>query len=232
MQKPFSPYPRPVKLSDPCHDFTPEECTAILAVPDEKMGVLELRSIFQHYLPAGTYTECAYFIPLALRFLDNRGENANDLADDFLVWAGENKTDLEADGLFTPIRLHLQKLLKVCLSELRVQLDPVPGKDVPYPIDEPLVESLVFGLNRVRDGRNYFDSAATQIVLDAIGTLRDEVAVSWFAIFASFLENDVLDFGEPIDAPIYGMLTDETRIAKARDFIRAGSFHDRRLSVF
>ena len=130
MQNPFSSYPRPAKLSDPCHDFSPEECAAILAVPDEKMGVLELRNIFQSYLPAGTYNECAYFIPLALRFLDNRGENASDLAADFLVWAG------------------------------------------------------------------------------------------------------ILDFGEPIDAPIYEMLTDEARIAKVRDFICAGTFHDRRFSIF
>ncbi len=232
MQNPFSSYPRPVKLSDPCHDFSPEECAAILAVPDEKMGVLELRNIFQSYLPAGTYNECAYFIPLALRFLDNRGENASDLADDFLVWAGEYKTDLEKDGLFTPIRVHLQKLLRACLSELRIQLDPVPGWDVPCPIDEPLVESLIFGLNRVHDGRKVFDLAATQIVLDTIGALQDEVSVSWFAIFASFLEHGVLDFGEPIDAPIYEMLTDEARIAKVRDFICAGTFHDRRLSIF
>ena len=84
------PYPRPAKLSDPHYDFTPEECAPILAVPDEKMGLQELREIFQCYLPAGTYEECAYFIPRALRFLDERDEDVCDLADDFLVWVGES----------------------------------------------------------------------------------------------------------------------------------------------
>lgn len=41
------PYPRPTKLSDPNYDFTPEECVAILAVPDERMGFRELGSIFR-----------------------------------------------------------------------------------------------------------------------------------------------------------------------------------------
>lgn len=226
------PYPRPKKLSDPNYDFTPEECAAIIAVPDEKMGFQELRNIFQSYLPAGTYEECAYFIPRALRFLDERDEDVIDLADDFLVWVGESKADLEKDGLFVPIHLHLQELLRTCLSELRIQLDPLPRREVPYPIDGELVESLIVGLNRVRKGRSPFDMAATPIVLDAVGTLRDEVAISWFAIFVSKLEKRIFHSGEPIDKPIYEMLTDLSRIAKVRDFINADAFHDKRLSAF
>ena len=47
MPAPFStpiPYPRPARLSDPGHDFTPEECAAILAVPDDRLGWPEFRS--------------------------------------------------------------------------------------------------------------------------------------------------------------------------------------------
>ena len=78
MPAPFStpiPYPRPARLSDPGHDFTPEECAAILAVPDDRLGWPELGEIFQSYLPAGDYAECAYFIPRALRFLDERARD-------------------------------------------------------------------------------------------------------------------------------------------------------------
>ena len=179
-----------------------------------------------------TPEECAYFIPRALRFLDERDEDVIDLADDFLVWVGESKADLEKDGLFVPIHLHLQELLRTCLSELRIQLDPLPRREVPYPIDGELVESLIVGLNRVRKGRSPFDMAATPIVLDAVGTLRDEVAISWFAIFVSKLEKRIFHSGEPIDKPIYEMLTDLSRIAKVRDFINADAFHDKRLSAF
>lgn len=227
------PYPRPTKLSDPDCDFGAEECVAILAVPDEKMGFQELRSIFQSYLPAGTYEECAYFIPRVLQFLDDRNEDVSDLADDFLVWVGEYKADLEKDGLFVPIRLHLQELLRASLSELRIQLDPIPGREVPYPIDDELVQSLIVGLNRVRrNGSRPFDMAATPIVLDAVGTLRDEIAISWFAIFASLLEKGLFHYGEPIDTPVGEMLTDLSRIAKVRDFINADDFHDKRLASF
>lgn len=110
MPAPFStpiPYPRPARLSDPGHDFTPEECAAILAVPDDRLGWPELGEIFQSYLPAGDYAECAYFIPRALRFLDERGGDASDVADNFIAWAGEQKRELDADGLFAPIRDHL-----------------------------------------------------------------------------------------------------------------------------
>ena len=41
------PYPRPTKFSDPNYDFTPEECAAILAVPDERMGFWELGNNFR-----------------------------------------------------------------------------------------------------------------------------------------------------------------------------------------
>ena len=226
------PYPRPTKLSDPNYDFSPEECAAILAVPDEKMGFQELRNIFQSYLPAGTYEECAYFIPRVLRFLDERDKEVCDLADDFLIWVGESKADLERDGLFVPISHHLQELLRDCLSELRIQLDPILGREVPYPIDYGLVESLIDGLNRVRNGKSPFDRAATPIVIDTIGSLQDEVAISWFAIFVSFFEKGLFQYGEPIDTPIYEMLTDLSRIDKAIDFINSDAFHDKRLSVF
>ena len=229
------PYPRPTKLSDPNYDFTPEECAAILAVPDERMGFRELGSIFQSYLPAGTYEERAYFIPRVLRFLDDRGDDASDIADNFLDWVAVQKAELESDGLLLPICVHLQELLRSCLSELRVQMDPLPGKDVPYPIDCSLVESLIVGLNRTRlvNGKyRPFGNAATPIILDAVGTIKDGVAASWFAIFASLLERGVFLSGEAIDAPIYDMLTDKARIAKACHLVCEASRNDRQLAVF
>jgi hypothetical protein len=58
------------------------------------------------------------------------------------------------------------------------------------------------------------------------------VAASWFAIFASLLERGVFLLGEEIDAPIYDMLTDETRIAKACHLVREASRNDRQLAAF
>ena len=75
------------------------------------MGFRELGSIFQSYLSAGTYEECAYFIPRVLRFLDDRGDDASDMADNFLDWVAEQKAELESDGLLLPICVHLQELM-------------------------------------------------------------------------------------------------------------------------
>ena len=157
------------------------------------------------------------------------------MADSFLVWVAEQKAELESDGLLRPICVHLQELLRSCLSELRFQMDPLPGKDVPYPIDCSLVESLIVGLNRTRlvNGKyRPFGNAATPIILDAVGTIKDGVAASWFAIFASLLERGVFHLGEEIDAPIYDMLTDEARIVKACHLVCEASRNDRQFAAF
>ena len=77
-----------------------------------------------------------------------------------------------------------------------------------------------------------FDNAATPIILDAVGTLKDGIAASWFAIFASLLEQDVFLVGETIDAPISDMLTDEAKLAKACRLVRDASRNDGRLAAF
>ena len=211
-------YPRPTRLSDPGCDFTPEECAAILAVPDDRLGWPELGNIFQGFLPAGTYEECAYFIPHAVRFIDERGDCASDLAKNFLDWAGEQRVELEADGLFAPIRAHMQELLRACLSEFRIRFGTRPGRNVPSPADASLVESLVLGLNGTPRGYGTcpFGKAATPVVLDAVGGLRDAAAAAWFAEFSSpqFL------MGDELDAPLYEMLSDASNIARAKALLQ------------
>ena len=96
------PYSRPTRLSNPFKDFTEDELSRILSVKDLEMGWPELACIFQSYLPAGTYEECAYFIPLALKFIQN-GNEAPSLIQDFLLWCDHNYAKLEADKLLKPI---------------------------------------------------------------------------------------------------------------------------------
>ena len=236
MPAPFStpiPYPRPARLSDPGHDFTPEECAAILAVPDDRLGWPELGEIFQSYLPAGDYAECAYFIPRALRFIDERGGDASDVADNFIAWAGEQKRELDADGLFAPIRDHLVALLRECLSGFRIEFGPAKGKDAPFPADSDLAETLIVSLNRSspRTGEYPFGKAATPVFLDTVGRLRSLSDASWFAHFASWLERGIFHNGEVIDAPLFECLTDENNAVRARDILREGVRRDPSLAA-
>ena len=104
------------------------------------------------------------------------------------------------------------------LTEFRIECDPRPDRDIPYPVDAPLVESLVLGLNGTPRGYGPcpFGKAATPVVLDAVGGLRDAAAAAWFAEFSSpqFL------MGDELDAPLYEMLSDASNIARAKALLQ------------
>ena len=123
-----------------------------------------------------------------------------------------------ADGLFAPIRAHMQEQLRACLSEFRIRFGTRPGRNVPSPADASLVESLVLGLNGTPRGYGTcpFGKAATPVVLDAVGGLRAAAAAAWFAEFSSpqFL------MGDELDAPLYEMLSDTSNIARAKALLQ------------
>lgn len=106
------PYPRPKKLSDPHFDFTPESLKELLATPDDQLDWYQLKCLLGPFLPAGTYQESVYFLPLAFANL-HRGDAPLDLttSDDALdlttsvTWfVSEYADDLAADGLLDDCR--------------------------------------------------------------------------------------------------------------------------------
>ena len=62
-------HPRPRKLSDPYHDFSAKMLEELLALPDDKLKAHHYVQLLGPTLPAGTYKESVYFLPVAFRHL-------------------------------------------------------------------------------------------------------------------------------------------------------------------
>ena len=82
-------YKRPKQLSDPSSDFSQEELDALIATPDEAMACHDFMCIFQTSCPAGCYAECAYFIPLAVKYIETNRSDALSVLDCLLGWMDE-----------------------------------------------------------------------------------------------------------------------------------------------
>ena len=93
-------YKRPKQLSDPSSDFSQEELDALIATPDEAMACHDFMCIFQTSCPAGCYAECAYFIPLAVKYIETNRSDALSVLDCLLGWMDENREQLKRDKLW------------------------------------------------------------------------------------------------------------------------------------
>ena len=104
------PYSRPTRLSDPHSDFTPETLDQLLAVPDDKLEWHHLQNLLGPFLPAGTYQESVYFLPLAFEFL-LRENDALDLTTSVTWFVSEYGDDLARDGLLDECRSSIEACL-------------------------------------------------------------------------------------------------------------------------
>jgi hypothetical protein len=91
------PYARPTTLSDPCHDFTPEHCAELIAKPDDQLTWHDFQCILGPYLPAGTYEESSYFLPLAFKYILEDGENAAELVTSLVGFISRFSEELRRD---------------------------------------------------------------------------------------------------------------------------------------
>ena len=65
-------YKKPTRLSDPGGDFSPEELNGILLKQDAELGWRDFDRIFQGKMPAGTYEEVGYYIPLVCSYIEKQ----------------------------------------------------------------------------------------------------------------------------------------------------------------
>ena len=163
-----SGYPRPLRLSDPYRDFSPEELDTIIRKRDADLTDMDLRNVFQSILPAGEYSECIYFLPLALeRILQPKGDY--DLCCDVLSWIGDNADGLKADGLWEK----LLSLLEGVFAELTASfiLD-----DNGHPEGCTMVDALIKGLNNPRGG---FDGMGDKLLKKYLGAADSYPHAAW-----------------------------------------------------
>ena len=105
------PHPRPTQLSDPFREFLPSMLRNLLATPDAALKGYQLKQILGPYLPAGTYEEAAYFLPLAFDHLRSAGDGAVDLTTAVIGFVYQNAEALTRDGVLDDCRAALSDCL-------------------------------------------------------------------------------------------------------------------------
>lgn len=131
------PYPRPAQLSDPENEFTDDFRRAILAKSDADLTWEDLQAIHGPFLPAGTYEEGAYFLPLALNHIAAHEDSAPELLPGIAWFISVHADRLESDHALIPARECLEECLQLWTSRFEVvHLDHVAcralGRGVTY----------------------------------------------------------------------------------------------------
>jgi len=114
------PHPRPHVLSDPFDDFTPGMLRKILATPDSELKWYDYRHLLGPHLPAGTYEETVYFLPLAFDHAHAHADDALELCAPLIGYCSHHATALQADGLLESCRTLLTALLHHWTRRFRV----------------------------------------------------------------------------------------------------------------
>jgi hypothetical protein len=106
------PYRRPQSLSDPFYDNTPEQLASLLAKADEELDWGDFQCLLGPFLPAGTYEESSYFLPLAFDYLLAHDDDSLDLVTSLVWFTSEYAPRLRHDGVLDAVR----EILRQCLT--------------------------------------------------------------------------------------------------------------------
>ncbi|MFN8447270.1 MAG: hypothetical protein U0521_01380 [Anaerolineae bacterium] len=128
-------YKRPQKLSDPAHEYTRDERDRLLATPDRQLTYKEFNSLLG-ILPAGTYEETVYFLPLAFRYILVDSNKAIQLVVSLSSYISLAAEQLRKDNLLEPVRDCLKELFSAWTDTfIVIHLDEAACKDRGYGID-------------------------------------------------------------------------------------------------
>lgn len=133
---------RPGRLSDPHRDHDEASLRELLGTRDDLLTWRHFQSLFCPWLPAGTYEEVVYFLPLALRFVYDRREDVEEVVGHLLGWIATNQRELQADDLWDVVRDNVV----ISLEHWTEDFDVVPSHG------GPAADSLI-GTFRVRNSR-------------------------------------------------------------------------------
>ncbi len=114
------PYPRPRTLSDPNHDFDDEHLSRILRNADNGLDWADYQALLGPHLPAGTYEESVYFLPLAFTYMLEHDDTALDLVAALVGFVSLNADRLEEDRLLEGARRNIDVCFAHWSSEFSV----------------------------------------------------------------------------------------------------------------
>lgn len=138
-------YRKPALFSDPMSDFSQEELNGILSKDDAELGWADFDRIFQGKLPAGTYEEVRYYIPLVCAYIENRRDACN-FFEHFSDWLTDHHERLNEDGLLAPVVSAFHALFRKATSSFAPEYN---GDHALYPAACDSVESVLEALFRL-----------------------------------------------------------------------------------
>ena len=136
---------KPTRLSDPGSDFSPEELTRILSKEDAELDWADFDRLFFGKMPAGTYEEVRYYIPLVCAYIETQRDACN-FFEHFSIWVEENYARLKEDGLIDPIVSAFHAIFRKATSSFSLEYN---GDHAVYPSACALVESALEVLFRL-----------------------------------------------------------------------------------
>ena len=138
-------FEKPKCLSDPGDDFSPEELNGILSKRDAELDWADFDCLFFGKMPAGTYEEVRYYIPLACAYIENQRDACN-FFEHFSIWIEDNYARLKEDGLVDPIVSAFHHLFRKATSSFELESN---GDHAVYPSACASVESVLDALFRL-----------------------------------------------------------------------------------
>ena len=138
-------YEKPTRLSDPGGDFSLEELNRILSKEDAELDWADFDCLFFGKMPAGTYEEVRYYIPLACSYIENQRDACN-FFEHFSIWIEENYARLKEDGFVDLIVAAFHNLFRNATSSFELEYN---GDHAVYPSACASVESVLDALFRL-----------------------------------------------------------------------------------
>ena len=166
------PYSKPCRLSDPGKDFAPEELENLLQKSLEELNAGDLMCIFQSYLPAGEYNECAYYLPRAVEYVVEDLPDACSVLDNLLYWMHENAERLAQDHLFEPLQERFINIFRTDLQSFELDASPHP-----YPPHGDCVTTLLEVWNKLPR----YDSLGDRLLAECLLPPSSYSQAAWIA---------------------------------------------------
>jgi len=179
---------RPARLSDPSCDFSSGRLKQIIRTPDEALSWSEFRDIFRVGIPAGTYEETVYFLPIALHDMRLRPRDSLEFMSGVCSFIADNIRRLEADSLSLPTMQAITAVLRAWTSRFVVtHYDADACRKKGWTIDhDDIVENSQEVSELVADLWRYpaFPDLADRFIEDLARPQHDETRSAWFLEYA------------------------------------------------
>ena len=151
-----------------------KELEKLLQKSLDELNADDLMCIFQSYLPAGEYSECAYYLPRAVEYVIGDLPDACSVLDNLLYWMHENAERLAQDHLFETLQ---EKFIAIFRTDLQsFELDASPH---PYPLHENRVKTLLEAWNKLPR----YNSLGDRLLVECLQPPSSYSQAAWIVYF-------------------------------------------------